>query len=114
MQLDFPVFSSGEIDGTVYLVSDDRTVPAGRVKVEAVDDNGHVVAWTTTEYDGFYIISNVPLGQYHVRVSAEQLAELGLQSDDEPLVVISADDQFESGIDFNLSDKKDHEGSAGQ
>ena len=111
MQLDFPIFTSGEIDGTVYLLKDDRTVPAGRVKVEIVSQQGRVIRSTTTEYDGFYVISNIPLGTYTVRVSPEQLNKLNLQAKtDFSSVVISTDDLFESGVDFKLSSKAQDEG----
>jgi hypothetical protein len=102
MQLDFPVFTSGEIDGTIYLVKNDRTIPAGRVKVEVVSQQGRVVRSATTEYDGFYVISNIPLGNYSVRVSPMQMSELNLHVENEPSIVISADDQFKSGVDFKL------------
>jgi hypothetical protein len=102
MQLDFPVFTSGEIDGTIYLVKNNRTVPAGRVKVEVVSQQGRVVRSTTTEYDGFYVISNIPLGNYSVRVSPIQMSELNLHVENEPSIVISVDDQFKSGVDFKL------------
>ncbi|MFV2005020.1 MAG: collagen binding domain-containing protein, partial [Gammaproteobacteria bacterium] len=104
MQLDFPVFTSGEIDGTVYLVKGDRMVPAGRVEVEVVSPQGRVIRSTTTEYDGFYVVSNIPLGRYTVRVSPAQMSKLNLQVEVEPEVVISVDDQFESGVDFKLFD----------
>ena len=106
MQLDFPIFTSGEIDGTVYLASGDRQVPAGRVKVEIVNKQGRIIRSGATEYDGFYVISNVPLGEYTVRISPVQLNELNLQIEVEPLIVISAKDQFESGVDFILSEQK--------
>jgi hypothetical protein len=103
MQLDFPIFTSGEIDGTVYLTRNGRTVPAGRVTVEVVDDRNRVVKTTTTEYDGFYVISKIPLGKYHIRISRQQMSELNLRADEEPTFEITADDQFESGIDFTLT-----------
>lgn len=102
MQLDFPIFTNGEIDGTVYLIRGDKEIPAGRVKVEIVDKHGRVIRFATTEYDGFYVISNIPLGEYTVRISPAQLNELNLQVEAEPLIVISAKDQFESGVDFKL------------
>lgn len=105
MQLDFPIFINGEIDGTVYLVKDNRTIPAGRVKVEVVNQQGHVVRSTTTEYDGFYVISNIPLGTYSVRVSPSQMSSLNLHAEIEPSFVISSEDQFESGVDFKLIEK---------
>jgi len=102
MQLDFPIFTSGEIDGTIYLVKNDKTIPAGRVKVEVVNQEGRIIRSTTTEYDGFYVISNIPLGTYTVRVSPSQMSNLNLAAEVEPSFVISADDQFESGVDFEL------------
>ena len=103
MQLDFPIFTSGEIDGTVYLTRNGRTVPAGRVTVEVIDDRNRVIETTTTEYDGFYVISKIPLGKYRIRVSRQQMSELNLRADEEPAFEITADDQFESGIDFTLT-----------
>lgn len=103
MQLDFPIFTSGEIDGTVYLSTKGKTVPAGRVTVEVVDERGRVVKTTTTEYDGFYVISKIPLGKYRVRVSQEQMVKLNLNATTEPAFEITADDQFESGVDFTLT-----------
>jgi hypothetical protein len=103
MQLDFPIFTSGEIDGTVYLTRNGREVPAGRVTVEVVDERDRVVKSTTTEYDGFYVISKIPLGKYRIRVSREQMSELNLSTETEPGFEITADDQFESGIDFVLT-----------
>ncbi|NNL06763.1 MAG: carboxypeptidase regulatory-like domain-containing protein [Gammaproteobacteria bacterium] len=102
MQLDFPVFTSGEIDGTVYLTRNGKTVPAGQVQLEVVDENGRVVKTSITEYDGFYVISKIPLGKYRIRVSRQQIEKLNLSASTEPEFEITADNQFESGIDFTL------------
>jgi len=72
------------------------------VKVEVVNEQGRVVRSATTEYDGFYVISNIPLGSYSVRVSPAQLSELGLQSEGGLSLVLTAKDQFKSAVDFNL------------
>jgi hypothetical protein len=109
MQLDFPIFTSGEIDGTAYLVKEDKTIPAGRVKVEAVNKAGQVIRTTTTEYDGFYVLTNVPLGEYSVRVSPRQLDKLNLKAEVIPSIKLSTDDQFKSGIDFKLIKKVETE-----
>jgi hypothetical protein len=102
MQLDFPIFTRGEIDGTVSLLKNNKLIGAGRVKVEVVDDAGRVVRSATTEYDGFYVVSDIPLGSYKVRVSPTQMAELGLQAGEDLSFTLTADDQFESGIDFEV------------
>ncbi len=103
MQLDFPIFTSGEIDGTVYLSRKGKTVPAGRVIVEVVDEHDRVIKSASTEYDGFYVISKIPLGKYRIRVSQEQMDRLNLSVETEPSFEISANDQFESGVDFTLN-----------
>lgn len=105
MQLDFPIFTSGEIDGTVLLTKEDKTIPAGRVKIEAVNSKGQVIRTTTTEYDGFYVLTNVPLGDYIVRISPTQLDKLNLESEIVSSIKLSADDQFRSGVDFKLIEK---------
>lgn len=102
MQLDFPIFASGEVDGTVYLVRAGKSIPAGRVQVEVVNKQGRVIRSTTTEFDGFFVVSNVPLGDYFVRVAPAQLKKLGLRTAESPAIKISAEDQFRSGVDFKL------------
>lgn len=104
MQLDFPIFISGEIDGTVYLRKGDKTVPAGRVDIEVVDAQNRVIRTGQTEYDGFYVVSNIPLGKYTVRVSSDQLEKLKLQTEADQSFDLSVDRQFESGLDFILSE----------
>ena len=52
---------------------------------------------------GFYVISKIPLGKYRIRVSQQQMGKLNLSAETEPAFEISADDQFESGVDFTLS-----------
>ena len=52
---------------------------------------------------GFYVISKILLGKYRIRVSRQQMSELNLSADEEPAFEITADDQFESGIDFTLT-----------
>lgn len=102
IQLDFPVFISGEIDGTVYLERDTGAYGVGRVSLELVDDFGRVIKTTETAYDGFYVISKIPLGQYRLRVASKQLDELNLTSTGEEMIEINSEKQFLNGIDFKL------------
>ena len=102
IRLEFPIFVSGEIDGTVYVERDGKEFGAGRVIVELIDNQGNVINSTTTAYDGFYIISKIPLGEYRLRVSPAQLDGLGLQADRIERFAISAEELFVSGLDFVL------------
>ena len=102
IQIDFPVFTSGEVDGTVYLLKDGRESGVGNVTVELVDMNNRVITTTETAYDGFYILSNAPLGDFHVRISEKQLSTLGLRSNNEESISVKGDNPYINGIDFTL------------
>ena len=100
--LDFPVFVSGEVDGTVYLSRNGKEFGVGNVTLELVNDDNRVLNTTETAYDGFYIMENVPLGSYRLRISQKQLQKLELRAKTEETISISADDLFVNGVDFNL------------
>jgi len=106
IQLDFPVFMTGEVDGTVLFERDGRATGAGRVTLQLLDQNGRVVTTTTTAYDGFYVLSSVPVGKYQLRVAPEQIAELQLQIPEALQVEVSANNLFFSGADIVLKPAK--------
>jgi hypothetical protein len=103
--VDFPIFVSGEIDGTIYVAKDGKQFGVGRVIVELLDDAGTVVKTTSTAYDGFYIISKIPLGNYRIRVSSQQQAKLGLVADKTETFAIESDELFVNGLDLVLREK---------
>lgn len=70
-----------------------------------MDQNDRVVITTTTAYDGFYVLSNVPVGKYSLRVAPEQLAELQLQTSEPLQVEVTTKELFVSGADFVLAPK---------
>lgn len=105
--LDFPIFMSGEIDGTVYLSRNNQEFGVGKVIVELVDQFDRVVKTTETAYDGFYVMSNIPLGTYQLRVSDRQLDKLSLKLNAIESVEMSSDNLFINGVDFVLSPKKE-------
>ncbi|MDH3343256.1 MAG: carboxypeptidase-like regulatory domain-containing protein, partial [Gammaproteobacteria bacterium] len=102
IEIDYPVFTTGEIDGTVELVKAGRQFGVGNVTVELVDQNNRVISTTETAYDGFYILSHIPMGEYSVRISKQQLDKLGLVSANEEKISINGDEPFINGIDFIL------------
>ncbi len=102
IQLDFPIFMTGELDGTVFFERDGRTTGAGRVRLQLLDQKGRIVTTTTTAYDGFYVMSNIPVGKYQVRVAPDQMEALQLQTTTALPVEIRSDELFVSGADFIL------------
>ncbi len=73
----FPVWVTGEISGTVYRKINNLQNPASGITIEAIDNMGKVVARVRSEYDGVYTLAALPTGAYIVRASPEQAAKLG-------------------------------------
>ncbi len=99
---DFPVVTTGEIDGTVYLERNGVRRDVARVKVQLVDESGQVVKSVETAYDGFYLFDSVLPGRYRVRIDSAQLARLNLTASPARDAVIGADGTVISGMAFTL------------
>jgi len=106
IQLDFPIFISGEIDGTVYVERDGRQFGAGRVIIELLDADDRVVRTASTAYDGFYVMSKIPFGEYRLRVSDKQQIDLGQVAKTIDNLSINNESLFKSGLDFILREAR--------
>jgi len=100
--VDFPIIVTGEIDGTTYLYTDKRLRTVGDVDLQLVNEHGKLIKTIKSASDGFYVISEVPVGEYLVRVSPKQIQELGLFDVPPIQVKITSKNQFVSGINFRL------------
>ncbi len=99
---DFPVVTTGEIDGTVYLVSNGVRREVAEVGLQLVDDSGEVVDTVQTAFDGFYLFSTVLPGSYRVRIDEAQLARLNLAASEPRQAVIGGDGTVVSNVSFML------------
>ena len=102
IKLDFPIFMSGEIDGTIYLKKKDKTLSVGNVIIELIDQNQHIIKTTKSAYDGFYILSNIPIGEYYLQISDKYLENKNLHIEEAQAVKISTEKLFLSGRNFTL------------
>jgi hypothetical protein len=100
--VDFPIIVTGEIDGTTYLYANNRLRTVGDVDLQLVNSHGKLVKTIKSASDGFYVISEVPVGEYLVRISPKQIQELGLNDVSPIQVKITSKRQFVSGINFRL------------
>ncbi|MGB0515017.1 MAG: SdrD B-like domain-containing protein, partial [Wenzhouxiangellaceae bacterium] len=73
IEVTFPVMVSNEIDGTVYLQTDEMRKPLASVEIQVLDSEGAVVHTTTTAYDGFYLIDELPGGTWSVQIAPKHL-----------------------------------------
>ncbi len=67
--LDFPVYETAQLDGTISQSLGKLSQPLARVKVELMAQDGSTVRATTTEFDGYYLFENVKPGTYTVRLA---------------------------------------------
>jgi len=101
-QLEFPVVSSSEIEGTVYLLDKGIRRTIGDVRMEAVNVAGQVVATAKSASDGYYLLHHVAPGAVCVRISPAQVHKLRLAGELEKVVLAPADGDFLAGLDFEL------------
>ncbi len=100
--LEFPVVSTSEVDGTVYLIDKTGRRGIGDAVVELVDSKNAVVMSTPSSSDGFYLLRQVMPGRYVLRISPEQVHKLALAPTLERLVNVLPDGDFISGQDIEL------------
>ena len=101
-KLDFPVLTSSEIEGTAYLVENVKRREFSALEIQVVDAKGTVLATSLSASDGYYVLAGIPVGEYMVRVSPEQLQRMGLYDAATHPVTIAPDGWLVSGIDIQL------------
>ncbi|MBU0991169.1 MAG: carboxypeptidase regulatory-like domain-containing protein [Proteobacteria bacterium] len=102
-QFEIPVISTGEIDGTIYTELKDGTEkPYSNANVQLLDEDGNVVRDTKSEYDGFYLFTKVPPGNYTVRIDPEELQKRGMEAPTLAEMEIVPDGNILSGNDIRL------------
>lgn len=100
--LEFPVISTSELDGTVYLRGTTGRRGIGDAVVELLDGQGAVVMHTTSSSDGFYLLRQVRPGRYTLRISPEQADKLALASTVALTVEVMPEGDFISGQDLEM------------
>jgi hypothetical protein len=101
--LEFPVVSSSEIEGVVYLLEKGGKRGIGDAKVELVDDAGQVVAMATSAGDGYYLLHQAPPGRMTIRISPDQAAKLKLGGALHREVTVPSEGDFITGQDLEMT-----------
>lgn len=68
-RIDFPIWVTGEISGTVRAVEGNSRKAIAGVLVEVLDSSGSVIASARSAYDGYYVFPALKVGTYSVRVA---------------------------------------------
>lgn len=75
-RLDFPVGYFGEITGTTRIRRAKGTAEYGGLEIELLKANGDRVKRIRTAYDGFFEFRDLPLGDYILQVTPEEVVRL--------------------------------------
>ncbi len=100
--IDLPVTISGEIDGTVDIEHSGKRKNVSNVELELVDSTGEVIKRVKTAYDGFFLISGVPIDDYQLRVGRQQLKRFGITPPPPRQIHLTPSHPIMSGMDFVL------------
>jgi hypothetical protein len=77
-RLDFPIWETGDIEGTIYQKRDSGEVSEMKgIEVKVVDPKGEVVDKRISAFDGYYLFQRLPLKEYKLEFDNKQLQELG-------------------------------------
>lgn len=98
--IEIPINTTGELDGIVYLNRNGKNIPLSGVEVQLVDKDGNVIQTVKTAYDGYYVISRIPVGEYRVRIAPEQLQKHNLRQLPDKKINMGLNNLFINGIDF--------------
>jgi len=102
VKLDFPVIPVGEIDGFVRRRQGQSTSPLAGISVQLVDLEGRVVQSARSEIDGFFLLEQIVVGAYRLRVDPDQARRFGLIPPDERPVEIRGAGDIRTGVGLEL------------
>jgi hypothetical protein len=105
-RVDFPVITTGEVDGTVYKRSGEWAREVRDVVIQLVDKDGEVVKQAKSSFDGFYLMDFITPGEYTLRIDPDQVKRLKFAETEEQKVVIGGDGTILNGMDFVLEAKR--------
>lgn len=98
----FSLLTTGDIDGVVSLSKDGHDTPLAGVRIEAVDNEGVVLATSQSEYDGYFYIDEVPATQLSIRISQDDLEMVGGQSEIQTLTLTTSEPS-QSGVNLIIT-----------
>jgi hypothetical protein len=72
-RVQIPLLTVNDIEGTIYRMINHQSRPASRQTVNLVNLAGDIIASTQSEYDGYFLFTQVPPGQYSLKISSDEI-----------------------------------------
>jgi hypothetical protein len=84
--VDIPLVGAGSLEG--MLLKDGDSGFEG-LDLELIDEDGHVVATTRSDYDGFFLFERVTYGRYRLRLTEASAQVAGAPAELEGEIIVS-------------------------
>jgi hypothetical protein len=91
----YPVVLTGEVDGNVSIFKNGSKIPAASIMLD-IQRADEKVTFGKSEFDGFFLIQDIPEGNYTIQPNEAQLNELGYCSIAPQNVILTAEEPFYS------------------
>ena len=98
--IDFPVASTGEIDGTLYRQADGQRQPQPGMMIELRNANNDVVNFKISGQDGFFLFEHVLYGEYTVTLVEAKRDRLTHPA---PAIILNTSTPYHSGLELVVS-----------
>ncbi len=102
-KIEFPLYPTGDIDGTVWIAREARKIAGGGLPIQLVDQTGVVKFSDRTDQDGYFVFEGIDYGRYALRVDPAQAEKLGLTTGAARLVNVNESRPSLSGINLTLT-----------
>lgn len=99
-ELYFPIYEICEVEGEIVLKKGDEQQAKAAVPLLLIDQNGKQIQRILSEYDGFFIFTNVKPGQYRIEVEQGYLKRKGYSFNQSVPVDTDALDEEESLLEI--------------
>jgi len=77
--IDFPLLNGGEIDGVAYIQNTEKEIkPATYLTLNLFNDKDQLIDSVRTEFDGFFLFTQVKPGQYYIEPDERDMQKNGL------------------------------------
>ncbi|MCZ2720689.1 hypothetical protein O1D97_03270 [Marinomonas sp. 15G1-11] len=111
---DLAIIQTSEIEGSVFIGQLDSNKYASYATVNLLNTKNEVVDSTDTEYDGYYLFSDVPPGSYKINISQEYTEKRSLLRSETIDIKVTNTSKVLSNIDFALREPRKLNGYVAQ
>ena len=91
---------AGEVNGTTRILRDGKREELPGLEVELLNAAGQRVKAMRSAYDGFFEFTDLPYGEYLLRVTPEEAARVGLKPSEPRRIQVRAHHSFLDGMDL--------------